>query len=167
MAAINLTEKAVNILVNDSLQQSYDQRANSADYNVSASADLPTSFNWSREASGSAEIFGAMTVDSFSLNSNRYVEAGAKSSNEVGTIEIIDSGGNTVLSTSYRDGEGYVDVYGILPSDTYDVFIDGSSTFDGNHSWDVNSADFITRSYRDGTRILPPINLTINGVSQS
>jgi hypothetical protein len=46
MAAINITEKGVEVQVNGTSQATYDQRANDATYDVSASADAVQSFNW-------------------------------------------------------------------------------------------------------------------------
>lgn len=140
MAAINITKKAVDILVNGSLQQSYDQQANSANYDL----DISSSCN------ASANTVTAVTV--YASDDNGTAEETDYS--------IIDDNGSTI-------GSGTLYIGGFGPGDASLHVYENIAT-PVSISWSGFDAE--ERGKYQGSRTpntSSSSSFTVNGVNQS
>jgi len=182
MTVNDLTEKQVDILVNGSQQASYDQRANSANYDVGINGDSivwGSKGNVSRTYTFSEQDSDYSLTDISTLDFDQNINLNGATVNWrlYSTVKVLetgydysfylrDGGSNgysaSISSSSNNETETLVDKSGSGFTNLDEVIGDWSFHFDVNVTGDVDSVEHTWEIYAE----IDP-SVTTTGVSQS
>jgi len=184
--AIDLTEKQVDILVNGTQEASYDQRANSADYEVTTNVD--NSINYTQQTSGG---FNGDPSDSWSTEYNigwdgafgDYNESAfysvtlstrAVDGSKAGSVRLIWEGTEIARQEGgFTSGSEFTTVT-FWVTDDLDSYVDievidtGTNVPEVDVGWGISTDPNISTITLDsGTTVYPTSTLNVTGVNQS
>lgn len=168
--AIDITEKVVDILVNGNQQASYDQRANSANYDVSVSGDY-AAWNWSLVESGTVTSTTAISLPAedfyfirFKGGSDGVGYDGGGFSRDGGEFAILGDLNFTTEGSNSISGDTW---YSGVMRESGTIWIhpvDGVATDYEVHRANGNTAG---SDPQGGTMYAPPTSVSVDGVTQS
>ena len=177
-ATYDLTESFnTQVKVNGGNEGSWTQSSDSV-YDVSASATIPSSFNWQTENSGSHTTsysyyhqHGTVTVDSQNVNKywRIYVSGGSGSTAGYGDWKLVDSSGNILRQRSYgSEFNAYEEFFVGFPGsqDTYSFHINSDAGGYETHDWSIQWANYVEFNGKNGSQIVPPLNMSVSGVNK-